>query len=204
MFRFLFVTSFIIYSSSLSAQRVDSARWSGGVETYYYFLQDEPNSVTLIGYADHIKWHFEGRYNYEDKNTASFFAGRKFNFGKKLQIEIVPMLGMIVGNTDGIAPGYELSVSWRKLDFYSETEYVFSFSGNADNFVYTWGELGLTLFDRLRTGFAYQHTRLYETDVEIQHGWFAEVYIRRCTVGVFYFNPLATDNVFILKFGIDF
>ena len=35
------------------------------------------------------------------------------------------MLGGVFGDTTGIAPGYKGSLSWWKLELYSEGEYVF-------------------------------------------------------------------------------
>ena len=35
------------------------------------------------------------------------------------------MIGGVFGDTTGIAPGYKGSLSWWKLELYSEGEYVF-------------------------------------------------------------------------------
>ena len=35
------------------------------------------------------------------------------------------MLGGVFGETTGVAPGYKGSLSWWKLELYSEGEYVF-------------------------------------------------------------------------------
>ena len=35
------------------------------------------------------------------------------------------MIGGVFGDTTGVAPGYKGSLSWWKLELYSEGEYVF-------------------------------------------------------------------------------
>ena len=46
------------------------------------------------------------------------------------------MLGGVFGNTTGIAPGYKGSLSWWKLELYSEGEYVFDTGDSSDSFFY--------------------------------------------------------------------
>jgi hypothetical protein len=71
----------------------------------------------------------EARYNYEALHTTSVFAGWRLEAGEKLQFAATPMLGFLFGQTTGIAPGLELELSYKALDFYSETEWVADFSG---------------------------------------------------------------------------
>ena len=189
---------------SLAAQPKDSltSKWSFSANSYYYIVPGD-NSLTFIATADHKKLHFEARYNYEDDKTASAFAGWRFVANGEAELEVVPMLGIVFGNTNGLAPGLELSASFRKFDFYSESEYVFDFSGQENNFLYTWGELAINI-KSFRTGLSWQRTLLYQTDYEIQHGVFAEYSFGKLTAGAYYFNPFSNDDVVIISLGIDF
>jgi hypothetical protein len=47
-----------------------------------------------------------------------------------------PIIGIALGNTDGVVPGMELDIAYKKLDYYSETEYVIDFDGEENNFLY--------------------------------------------------------------------
>jgi hypothetical protein len=118
-----------------------SSSWSFAADAYYYVFPGEKNTATLLGYADHKSLHLEARYNYEDRKTGSIFGGYMFETGNKLVLTLTPMIGFVFGNTNGIAPGLEASLSWKKLDFYSETEFVVDFDGEENNFLYTWIEL---------------------------------------------------------------
>ena len=171
---------------------------------YYYFIPNEENSLTLIGYADHKALHLEARYNYEDQNTASAFAGWRFETGKNFQFGATPMLGFAFGNTNGFVPALELDATYKIFDFYSESEYLIDFSEKENNFFYTWSELAVTPFDFLRTGIAAQRTRLYETELDAQRGIFGEYSFGKLTAGVYYFNPFSSNNFGVVSLSIDF
>jgi hypothetical protein len=180
------------------------AKWSFSASGYYYFIPADKNSSTLIGYADHKALHLEARYNYEDQNTASVFAGWRFETGTKFQFGATPMMGIAFGNTNGFAPGLELDATYKLFDFYSESEYLIDFAGKENNFFYTWSELAVSPFDFLRTGISAQRTRLYQTDLDVQRGIFAEYSFWKLTAGVYYFNPFSTDNFVIASLSMDF
>jgi len=113
--------------SSASGQEVDAEapEWSFSASTYIYFLPDEANYAQPTVTADRGWLHLEARYNYEDHDTGSLWAGYNFSGGETVTWELAPMLGGVFGNTAGLAPAYKGSLSWRKLEFASEGEYVF-------------------------------------------------------------------------------
>ncbi len=181
-----------------------SSKWSFSTSAFYYIIPGQKNTLSLIGYADHKSLHLEGRYNYEDEKTGSVFAGWRFETGNKFVFGLTPMIGLVVGNTDGIAPGLELDATYGLFDFYSETEYVIDFSGQENNFLYTWGELGVTPFKSFRTGISFQRTRLYQSSLDLQRGIFAEYQFWKITTGVYYFDPFSTNQFLIATLSFDF
>ena len=201
-----FIPIFIcsILRAQKQATNPSDSSWSFSLSGFYYIIPDDKNSTTLIGTADHNRLHFEGRYNYEDRKTGSLFAGWRLEAGKKLQFAATPMAGMIFGNTNGAAPGLELELNYKKADFYSETEYVFDFSGVENSFLYTWGELGFSPIEALRMGFVYQRTRLYHNGFEVQKGLFTLFSFWKLTAGSYCFNPFSKDDIFIASVSIDF
>ena len=98
--------------------------WSGAVSAYTYVVPDDSNYVQPLVTADRNRLHLEARYNYEDRDTGSLWVGCNFSGGETVEWELTPILGGVFGNTTGVAPGYEGSLAWRKLEFYSEGEYV--------------------------------------------------------------------------------
>ena len=106
---------------------------SASVKTATEALQPWEYTLTIDGYivpggtsyvnptltADHKWLHLEARYNYENLRTASLWAG--YNIGRgdvsagdKWEFDITPMLGGVFGRTNGIAPGCEALLSYRK------------------------------------------------------------------------------------------
>jgi len=199
-----FSVFFFFCCSSFAQLQQDSlkSKWTFSANGNYYIVPED-NSLTFIATADHKNLHFEARYNYEDRKTASTFAGWRIAVNGKAELEVVPLLGIVFGNTNGLVPGLELSAAFRKFDFYSESEYVFDFSGKENNFLYTWGELAINI-KTFRTGLSWQRTLLYQTDYDIQHGVFAECSVGKLTAGAYYFNPFSGDDVVIISLGIDF
>jgi hypothetical protein len=53
------------------------------------------------------------------------------------------MFGVVVGHTDGIIPALELDLVWRRLELYSEGEYVFDINRLNNRFLYNWSEVSL-------------------------------------------------------------
>jgi hypothetical protein len=205
--RYLITILSIFTCCVLAAQEANdslASPWSFSTTGYFYFLPEEENTYTLLGYVDYKQLHMELRYNYEDQNATSIFAGWRFETGGKALLGITPMIGGVSGNTQGIIPALELDLAYRKFDFYSETEYVIDVEGKENNFLYVWGEVAISPIEPLRTGISYQKTRLYKTDREVQRGIFAQYSFWKLTAGVHYFNPFADDYFLIGMLSIEF
>lgn len=178
--------------------------WSFSVSGYYYFIPEDQNTITLIGYADYKKLHLEARYNYEDRETGSVFAGRHFAHEGKMQWTLTPMMGVAFGNKNGAIPALELEATFKKFNFYSETEYVFDFSGKENNFLYTWSEIAYAPIEVLKAGISFQRTLLYQADLEVQRGLMVKYFPGKLTIGAYYFSPFSKDHLFIFMLSLDF
>jgi hypothetical protein len=174
--------------------------WSGTVSLFTYAVPDEDNFVQPTAGLDRDWLHLEARVNYEDLETVSGWIGRNFSLGEQVVLEITPMGGVVVGRTDGVAVGYSGSLTWRRLDLSSETEYVFA-TGDADSFLYTWSELGWSPVAWLRTGLSVQRTKVYETEFDIQRGLFGTLAFGRWELSTYVFNPDTTPTVIL---GVSF
>ncbi len=119
--------------------------------------------------ADHGNLHLEARYQWEDWNTASVWAGRWFGFGNAFHVDAAPMIGGVFGNTMGVAPGLLVEAEWKRLSFYSSSEYVIDAEDDAYNFAYTWSEIAVDL-DQLLIGIVAQRTRTWDSPLDLQRG----------------------------------
>jgi hypothetical protein len=156
-----------------SAQRNDTVpevkAWEFTLATNLYLLPDEMYFIPVFT-ADHNHLHLESRYNYEDFQTGSLFGGYTIRAGNAFEFNATPMLGIVFGNTDGIAPGLLLDLNYWKLNLYSESEYLVDFAGREANFVYTWSEFTFAPAEWIWFGLSVQRTKVYQTDLDIQRG----------------------------------
>jgi len=190
--------------SSAVAADTTTTDWELEADFYYYIVPGETNTLSFTGYADFGSLHFEARYNYEDRNTASIFGGYRLETGNRLVFGATPVAGVVFGNTNGLAPGLLLDLSYGMFDFYSESEYLFDFEDKENNFYYAWVELAVSPFENFRTGVSGTRTRLYQTDLEFQHAVFAQYSWRKLTGGLHCFNPFSDDYFLIATLAIEF
>jgi len=99
---------------------------------------------------------------------------------------VVP--GGVFGSLDGLVPALRWTLSWWKLDLYSESEIVVDFGDGGDSFFYAWSELGFTPLDWMRFGAAIQRTRVVMTALDFQRGLFVSATIGFVTVALYEFN----------------
>ena len=162
--------------------------WSFSVSAYSYVVPDDRNYVQPTVMADHDWLHLEARYNYEDLDTGSAWVGYNLSGGEQLTWEFTPLLGGVFGNTTGLAPGYRGSLAWRKLEFYSEGEFVWDAGDSSESYFYTWSELTLAPVDWLRLGLVTQRTRTYHSDRDVQRGFLTGASWRRWDFTTYVFN----------------
>jgi len=175
-------------SPSLSENQTEKA-WSFSASVYTYLVPDDRDYAQPTITFDRNWLHLEARYNYENLDTGSAWVGYNFSGGEKLAWEFTPMLGGVFGNTTGIAPGYKGSLSWWKLELYSEGEYVFDTGNSSESFFYTWSELTLAPVDWFRFGLVIQRTKVYETNFDIQRGFLAGFSFKRVDFTTYLLNP---------------
>jgi hypothetical protein len=179
-------------------------KWDLSLNISGYLVPDDRSYAMPTFLADREHLHLEARYNYEDQETGSLWAGYNLSVGKKLVLEATPMLGAVFGNTTGIAPGYELSLTYKKLALTSEGEYVFDIKNNDNSFLYSWNELVYSPTDWLHAGLVAQRTRAYHTDLDVQRGFSVGVAHKNMDFTVYTFNAGWTDPTIVLDLGFTF
>ena len=182
----------------------DDEAWSFAASAYTYFVPDDREYVQPTFTADRGWLHLEARYNYEALDTGSAWAGYNFSGGDTLAWEFTPMIGGVFGDTTGITPGYKGSLGWRKLELYSEGEYVFDTGSSSDSFFYNWSELALAPAEWVRFGLVTQRTRAYHTDRDIQRGLLAGFSFKAVSLTGYVFNPDDDKPTVVLAVAVNF
>lgn len=182
----------------------DSPAWTFRFAGAGYFLPDDEDYLQPTITADRGALHLESRYNYEDRNSLSAFAGWAVGFKRKFRLELTPMLGVVVGDRDGVVPGLELSFTAGPIEFYSEGEYVIDAHDTNDSFLYNWSEFSMWPTDWLRLGLVTQRTRTFNEPRDVQRGVLGGMSIGKFEATAYWFNPGSTDRYFVTSFAIGF
>ena len=177
--------------------------WEYSLTIDGYVVPHGESYVDPIFTADHDWLHLEARYNYEDLQTGSLWAGYNFSAGKKLVFSATPMIGGVFGNTNGIAPGYEVSLSYKRFTLSPQGEYVFDTTNRDGSFFYTWTSLTYSV-DWFRGGFVEQRTKAYHTSLDVQRGFLVGVSRKKIEFTTYVFDPGIADPTVVLELGVSF
>ena len=191
-------------ASAPSPPPANSPTWVVRFAAAGYFLPDDEDYLQPTVTADRGALHLESRYNYEERNSLSAFAGWTFGFGKKFRLDLTPMFGVLGGDRDGVIPGLELSFTAGPLEFYSEGEYVIDAHDTNDSFLYNWSEITVWPVDWLRLGLVTQRTRVFNEPRDVQRGLLGGLSIGRFEASVYWFNPGSTDRYFVTSAAFTF
>jgi hypothetical protein len=168
--------------------------WEFNTTANLYILSDNTYLNPVVS-ADKNHLHLEARYNYEDLNTGSVFAGYNFHAEDSLEVSFTPIIGAIFGNSNGVAPGFLFELNYQKISISSEGEYFFSSDEKESNFFYSFSEIVYSPADWAWFGIAGQRTRAYKTDLEVQRGLVVGFGIENLEISGYIMN-LGWDDVF--------
>jgi len=179
-------------------------QWSFTASVSGYLVPESRDYVNPNFTADRGSLHLEARYNYEALETGSVWVGYNFTTGDNLVFEFAPMLGGIFGNLTGVAPGYNLSLTYKRFSLSSQSEFVFDTGDSSGNFFYTWSELTYSPWEWLRAGLVVQRTKAYKSELDIQRGFLVGVSYKRVDLTTYVFNLGWTDPTIVLAAGFNF
>ncbi|HKD17748.1 MAG TPA: hypothetical protein VKG23_07745, partial [Thermoanaerobaculia bacterium] len=162
--------------------------WEFNASIYGYFPPNDVHYAQPTVTADRGALHLEARYNYEALKSGSAWVGWNVGTGDALKLDATLMVGGVVGDLRGVAPGYELTLTWKAFELYSESEFVIDTS-DSDHFFYTWNQLGWSPWDWLSVGLVAQRTRAYQTGLDVQRGVFVGFTWKSLSLNVYVFNP---------------
>jgi hypothetical protein len=203
---FLILSITIVCCSFSYAQETPAStekQWNFSADANFYFIPDDFFMLPVFK-ADKNKLHWEARYNYEDRETFSAWAGYNFMGGKKVEYTITPMIGGVVGLSNGIAPGLEFTFTHKRFEWYAESEYLVEFESNENNFYYMWSDITYAPNDWLWFGLSAQRTRLYKTDLDIQRGLLIGASYKSFELTGYLYNLGFDDPFFLVTLSVGF
>jgi len=144
--------------------------WSGSVSVSTYLAQHARDFASPVVTADHGWLHLESRYNYEALKTGSVWMGYNLSTGDKFAVEATPMLGLVFGDSTGVAPGYNISLSYANFELSTQGEYFLDVGTPAGDFFYTWSEFTYAPLDWFRAGIVVERTKVLGSDLDVRRG----------------------------------
>jgi len=114
------------------------------------------------------------------------------------------MIGGLLGRSTGIAPGCEASLRYKRVTLSITNEYVFDTNKKAGNFYYSEPELSYRPTDWLLVGVAAQHTKAFQTKLEVHRGLLAGFTHKRVEFTVYEYDLGWTSPTVVLELGWTF
>ncbi len=196
----LLLTVFVLISGmSVFAQDSPAKpekNWKFGADLNMYFYKDS-FVVLPVFKADRNKLHLEARYNYEDLKTFSGWLGYNLKGGNEFEYLITPMVGGVLGRTNGIAPGLEFTFGYKGFELYNEAEYLFDVNTSENNFFYSWTDFTYSPKDWLWFGLSSQCTQLVHDKLSFEGGLMVGGAYKNMELTGYVYNPVS-ENTFVL------
>jgi hypothetical protein len=106
--------------------------------------------------------------------------------------------------SNGIAPGLELTLTYKKFELYSEMENLFDIQDNENDFYYHWVDFTYSPMDCFWFGISGQRTRLYQTELDIQRGLLVGVGFKQLELNTYIYNIGYDDSFLIITLSANF
>lgn len=200
----IMVAALIMVSASTTFAQQDTTAWAFDVEANNYFFPGSEYIFLPVFHADKNWLHLEARYNYEDLKTFSGWVGYNVEGGNKVTYNITPMAGLVAGQTRGVAAGIEFTLTAGKLEWYSESEYVWDTADKTYNFFYLWSDLTYSLTENFWLGVSAQRTRLYKTELDLQRGFIVGGGLKNWELTSYFYNPHLSNHFFLVTLSVAF
>ena len=170
----------------------------GGFQQYYYTGDGTSSIVPKIYYQNRKNWYGELRYNYEESQTVSLNAGKKFSNKNLFSYSITPVAGIVLGKLNGITTGTNIDMDYKKLFFSSEIQYTFSMEKRTANLFLSWSEFGYQISKPIYCGIALQMTHHYSIKNIWEPGIIMGWIYKSWTFPLYAFNPIGNNRNFVL------
>jgi hypothetical protein len=178
----IFFTAFFISFAGISqTNKVQKTITSPGLYNTFQWSQNQPFFLCPQVFGTIKKTYLEVRYNYEYLNTGSIYTGYGFSKENKKwgKFSVTPILGLYLGQRNGLAPGYNLRYVVGNFVVASEGQYTFDFNDQFQNYFWNWANALYSVHKNIALGTSVQISAFYRGDfipqvspiIRFQHKW---------------------------------
>lgn len=180
------------------------AQTKSGVESYHSLSRNEAYVwMPVLNYTNKHGFYGEARYNYEELQTGSLYAGKNFSGGKKINYSVTPMLGVVFGKYNGGSAALNVDFEYEKIFFSAQLQYTVNKENKEENFFYNWSELGSKIGNKFYGGISMQQTKLYADKMSADMGLLLGFETGKITIPVYLFNPFSEKRNLVLGLIIE-
>lgn len=173
----------------------------GSYTSVQWFDTSHPFFIPQV-WAYYKKAYAEMRYNYEDSRTTSLYLGRPFHFGKKWEAELVPMVGGVIGRTNGLSPGFNFDGKYMRFSTFSQCQYTVDMGKNGTNFFWDWTGVSIQVSEMFGLGGSVQLYIPMTGTSECNFAPMVSLKVGVCTFETYVYNPW--DNSRMMTLGIEY
>lgn len=173
------------------------AQSDGAIEMIHYFRPSESFSMgPIVKLKNKRHWYIEGRYNYEERQTVSLYFGKSYSRQSKFSYTIVPIVGGVVGRFKGGSIGVNMELSYQHFYLSSQSQYTASSSREAQDFFFSWTELGYEITPWCFAGLSMQPTYYTQSrrNSAVSPGVVAGIVWGKWTIPFYVFEPLVPSK----------
>ena len=149
-------------------------------------------------------FYVEARYNYEYEKTGSLYFGRSFTCKKKVDAEIIPMIGLVYGETKGISPGFNFKLDYKKNSTSTQCQYTFDLNDDNNSFFWDWTTAYIRINEHFGIGSAFRVLIPKSGNNDIKIGPMLRYEIKSCILEACAFNLWQKHPVWSIDFEYDF
>jgi hypothetical protein len=176
-----------------------------GIEQYATVGQSKSNLLMPVAhYKSRSNWYAEARYNYDELNTVSLYAGRTFRVNRGLSYSITPMIGGMTGDANGGSLALNTEFDFRRFNFSSQSQYSVNADSRLNNFFYSWSELSYQPLDWLFAGVSIQNTQVYRVATIHEPGLLLGFSFNEIEIPIYSFNLLDKNRYIMVGINWQF
>ena len=170
-----------------------------GIEQYSYLGVGQMNNLVPVAhYKSRSNWYAEARYNYDELNTFSLYAGRTFSGDRKLAYAITPKIGGMAGKSRGGSLALNTEFDYLGFNFSSQAQYSVNADNRMNNFFFSWSELSYQPLDWLYAGFSLQNTQVFRTATLTEPGFLIGLSYKQWNFPFYSFNTFGNERYFVV------
>ena len=169
------------------------------IEQYSYVGAGQAGALVPVAhFKTNSNWYAEARYNYDELNTFSLYAGRTFSGERNLAYSITPMIGGMAGRSRGGSFALNTEFDFRGFNFSSQSQYSINADNRIYNYFFSWSELSYQPLQWLYAGVSLQNTQMYRSLSLNEPGILVGLSYKQWNLPVYSFNPFADERYFVV------